>query len=123
MSFQGKALGRWGEQQAASYLQGQGYRLCQLNYRCPVGEVDLIVRRGGVIAFVEVKTRRHEAWGAPAEAVGRTKQRQLWRCAQWYLQQLPVKDEQIRFDVVAVYVRDGQQPCIEHIEAAFGEGF
>lgn len=62
MSFQGKALGRWGEQQAASYLQAEGYRLCQLNYRCPVGEVDLIVRRGGVIAFVEVKTRRYEAW-------------------------------------------------------------
>src|SRR5919106_435525 len=67
-------LGRRGEDLAESVYRRLGFDIVQRNYRCRQGEIDLIARRGRVLVFCEVKTRRTDMWGTPAEAVGFRKQ-------------------------------------------------
>ncbi|MBN2645467.1 MAG: YraN family protein [Desulfuromonadaceae bacterium] len=110
-------LGRWGEQQAVRYLRRRLYRVLEVNYRSRLGEVDIIARRGSVLAFIEVKTRRQTLFGAAQEAVTLRKQRQILRVAQGYLQQSAL-DLQPRFDVISV-MAEGQRVRIDHIEDAF----
>lgn len=113
------SLGRWGEEEAERYLRRQGMTIVERNFRTPVGEIDIIARQGKILIFVEVKTRRSLAFGTPQEAVGRTKQRQIVRTAQWYLGNGQGKGLQPRFDVIAV--RPGESGAtIEHIVDAFG---
>lgn len=112
------ALGRRGEEAAARYLQRQGMKVVLRNLRTPVGEIDLIVRDRGILAFVEVKTRRGAGFGSPAEAVGPHKQRQIIRTAKWYLNESPHETLQPRFDVIAITLR-GDDLQIEHIPGAF----
>lgn len=113
------SLGRWGEEEAARFLQRLGMRIVERNLRTPVGEIDIIARQGKTLVFIEVKTRRSDAFGTPQEAVGPTKQRQIIRTALWYLGDGKGRGLQPRFDVVAV--RPGPQgPHFEHIVNAFG---
>jgi putative endonuclease len=113
------SLGRWGEEEAARFLRRLGMTIVERNLRTPVGEIDIIARQGKTLVFVEVKTRRSDAFGTPQEAVGPTKQRQIIRAAQWYLGDGKGRGLQPRFDVVAV--RAGSKgPCVEHIVNAFG---
>lgn len=101
------------------YLQRQGIRILERNYRTPVGEIDIIARKGKTLLFIEVKTRRTPAFGTPQEAVGPTKQRQIVRTAQWFLASGQGRGLQPRFDVLAVRPEEGSAR-IEHIENAFG---
>lgn len=112
-------LGRWGEEQAAAYLQRRGMKILERNLRTPVGEIDIIARSGKLLVFIEVKTRRSLAYGRPQEAVGATKQRQILRAAQWYLADVGGPKLQPRFDVIAV-VAGRPEATIEHIPDAFG---
>lgn len=113
------SLGRWGEEQAARFLQRLGMKIVERNLRTPVGEIDIIARQGKVLVFVEVKTRRSDAFGAPQEAVGPAKQRQIIRTALWYMGDGKGRGLQPRFDVVAV--RPGpKEAMVEHIVNAFG---
>lgn len=112
-------LGAWGEGQAAKYLRRKGVKILQRNYRTPVGEIDIVGRHRKLLLFVEVKTRRTTVCGAPAEAVGPFKQRQILRTAEWFLQQEDYGKLQPRFDVVTV-LGEGDRVVIEHIENAFG---
>jgi putative endonuclease len=112
-------LGRWGEEEAARYLLAQGMVIVARNLVTPLGEIDIIARHGRILAFVEVKTRRSKLFGTPQEAVGRTKQRQIIRAAQWYLGDGHGRGLQPRFDVLAVW-REGDNARIEHIADAFG---
>ena len=97
MSQTPQELGRWGESQAAQYLIQQGYKIIAQNERTPYGEVDLIAQMvsdpetdpghtGGIILFVEVKTRTSRKFGFPEEAVTPRKQMNLVSAAQHYLQ-------------------------------------
>jgi len=113
------ALGRKGEDAAAKFLKRLGMKLVARNLRTPVGELDLIARDKTVLAFVEVKTRRGNSFGSPAEAVGPRKQSQIVRAARWYLGENPHQALQPRFDVIAVTVQ-GEGFQIEHIPNAFG---
>jgi putative endonuclease len=115
------ARGEWGERQAESFLKRRGCRI--LGRRVRVGdrdEIDLLVRDGEVLVFVEVKTRAHEDFGRPAEAVDRNKRRTLSRAAVRFMQRLPRPVGYFRFDVVEVIGEDGDRsPEIRHIENAF----
>ncbi len=111
-------LGRLGEDAAANYLKRQKMKILERNYSTPVGEIDLIVRDGRYLVFVEVKTRSGVGYGSPAEAVGLRKQRQIVRTAKWYLNDAGDRGLQPRFDVVAVIVQ-GNELLIDHIPAAF----
>ncbi len=112
------SFGVWGEEQAVQYLPRQGLKIVVRNFTTPVGEVDIIARSRRELVFVEVKTRRSNAFGTPAEAVGVRKQRQIIRTAQWYLAQQKSR-LQPRFDVIGV-MPDGRGGAkIEHLPAAF----
>ena len=109
-----KVLGRTGEKLVEDYLKKQGCKILQRNFRTPFGEADLIVSDGDEIAFVEVKTREGNAFGAPKEAVGRTKQQRYRKIAEFYGLKTG-KEPNARFDVAEVY-DDGR---IEYIKNAF----
>ena len=76
-----KGLGSYGERVAVQRLVGQGMVLVDRNWRCDLGEVDLVLRDGDVLVFCEVKTRSSAAYGHPLEAVGRAKGARLRRLA------------------------------------------
>jgi len=106
--------GRQGEELAAAWYRNHGFELVARNWRCPSGEVDLIVRRGRLLVVCEVKSRRSDAYGGPAAAVGRLKQQRLRRLAAEWLATSGVHSVDVRFDVVAITGVD-----VEVIEAAF----
>lgn len=119
MSRYKKILGNSGEEKALYFLRQKGYTVRERNWRCPLGEIDLIVEKGGLLVFVEVKTRSDDAFGSAAEAVQRKKQGRISRAAAAYIQSAGLKDRNIRYDVVAVL-----PDSIDHIENAFtAEGF
>jgi len=96
------SLGRRGEEVAAAHLEAAGYHLVARNYRCPLGEVDLVADDAGCLVFVEVRTRRGDLWGTPEESVTRAKQTRLARVAEHYLAEHGASDVDWRIDVVAV---------------------
>jgi putative endonuclease len=99
--FPAHDLGRFGERYAAWYYRLRGYRVIGRNVRMRDGELDLIVRRGDTLAFVEVKTRQPRSAGEGFEAVNRAKQSQISRLADRWLAQHP-HDGAIRFDVLSL---------------------
>lgn len=111
-------LGREGEKIAEEYLKKKGYKVVERNYRCSIGEVDLIVLDRRVIVFVEVKTRSGHGFGMPSEAVERRKQRKMIQTAQFFINAKSLHQRDARFDVVAISWL-GRQPVVEHIENAF----
>ncbi|MDD2557262.1 MAG: YraN family protein [Desulfuromonas sp.] len=114
MSFARLQLGKWGEQCAARYLRRRLYRIVATNYSNSCGEIDIIARRGTMLAFVEVKTRRSTAFGCAVEAVNVRKQRQIIRTAQLYLQQNPEANKfQPRFDVMGILLQSKVNPCLD----------
>lgn len=114
-----KILGNAGEDAAAKYLTDKGYIICTRNYRVPVGEIDLIARKDGVIVFIEVKTRRSYRCGEAALAVNRHKQQKIIKTALWYIRQNNLDDCPCRFDVVEVYSQVSGEFLINHFEEAF----
>jgi putative endonuclease len=112
------SLGKKGEELAAAQLKALKYQILERNYRCPLGEMDIIARERGILVFVEVKTRVTKDFGGPAAAVHEKKQRQLSRVALLYLNQKKIRDIPARFDVVAVDL-SGSEPRIEVIQNAF----
>lgn len=119
MSEKRIALGRKGEDLAASALDRKGFRILARNYRRPFGEIDIIARDGNCVAFVEVKTRRAAGVYTPAEAVTRRKQVQIARVAQEYLAANRLLDTPSRFDVVTVVIEADGSHRIEHFADAF----
>jgi len=96
------AMGKEGEKIAADFLKKNGYRIMEVNYRCPIGEIDIVARDKNVLVFVEVKTRKSSALGYPEQAVGVKKQKKMSQLALWYLQEKKSQDVSARFDVVAI---------------------
>jgi putative endonuclease len=109
-----RVLGTDGEDQAAAWYVANGYTVVCRNWRCREGELDLVVRRGRELVFVEVKARTTDRFGIPAEAVTVAKQRRLRGLAARYLSDTGTRAGTLRFDVVAILA--GQ---LEVIEAAF----
>lgn len=116
-----RTLGQWGEEQAAEWLRRRGWRIVGRNFRCRMGEVDIIAADGRYLAFVEVKLRKDGRYGAACEAVTLSKQRKLRAAAEYYLLCRPTR-LQPRFDVAEVYAPQGvrtEKPDIYYIENAF----
>ena len=101
--------GAYWEQKAGAYLESIGYEILEYNYRCRMGEIDIVARQGGYLVFVEVKYRRDGQTGDPLEAVDRAKQRRISRTAQYYcLTHGYGETTPCRFDVAAVLGTDGE---------------
>jgi putative endonuclease len=115
-----RALGDAGEEAVARWYVDAGYEVVDRNWRCREGELDVVVTRGAVLVFCEVKTRRSTAFGSPAEAVTVTKQRRLRGLALRWLDAHPSRRaDTLRFDVASVLAARGERPVIDVIEAAF----
>lgn len=114
MSRQRLELGAAGEALVADWYRANGYEVLETNWRCRQGELDLVVRKGRVLVFCEVKTRTTDAFGTPAEAVTREKRDRIRRLAAVYLEDAPFRAREVRFDVAGIL--DGK---LEVIEAAF----
>ncbi len=115
-----KQLGRLGEKLGARFLRRRGYRIIARNYTCLAGEVDLVALDEDSVVFVEVKTRRDDAAGHPEDAVNFRKRRQLTSVAKYFLLETGNQHRPCRFDVIAVVLKDGCKPEVEHFLDAFG---
>ena len=108
------ALGAWGEQVAERRYRRDGYRVLARNWRCSSGELDLIVGRGDMVVFSEVKTRSSTSFGWPAKAVDRRRQVRLRSTAAAWLRSTGTRPTEVHFDVVSVL--PGR---VERLEGAF----
>lgn len=116
-----RALGSWGEEQAARYLRRRGYKILEKNFSCRFGEIDIIASRGGYVVFAEVKLRKDADFAQAREFVDRAKQRRLISTAQLWLS-CNEQELQPRFDVIEIYAPEGAKSRrieINHIEDAF----
>ena len=94
-------LGKRGELLADKFLERKGYEVIEKNFRCRLGEIDLVAREGGEIVFVEVKCRSGTAFGFPEDQISWKKQKKLWRLAEFYLKSRR-RDQPARIDIVAI---------------------
>lgn len=112
--------GQWAEDQAARHLEAHGLRLVSRNFRCRLGEIDLIMNDGAILVFVEVRFRRSDRYGAGFESVTRAKQQRLIGAAHAYLARHAAGDRRCRFDVVSVTKRN-YRPDFVWVRDAFGQ--
>ncbi len=110
------SIGRGGETRARTFLEQKGFVLLKQNYRNGPREIDLVMRDGDYIVFVEVKARSRTKYGIPAEFVTPAKMRQLTLAAEAYLMEENLLNVPARFDVVEVYL---VSDYVNHIENAF----
>lgn len=111
-------LGRVGEDLAFKTIKAMGYKKILRNYRCPLGEIDLIAHDGDTLVFVEIKARRTGSIAYAKEAVNARKRRQISKVALEYMKANRCGDMRARFDVVAISF-SGPKPRIEVIQNAF----
>ena len=111
-------LGKHGEDLALKKIRGLGYKCLVRNYRCSLGEVDLVAKDGDCLVFIEIKTRKGPSLGYAKEAIDGRKRRQLSKVALSYMKTNNCSDTNSRFDVVAINLRDGKEE-IEVIQNAF----
>ncbi|WP_030436073.1 YraN family protein [Actinoplanes subtropicus] len=119
MTTERQAVGAYGERVAAQHLREQGLVVLHQNWRCPDGEIDLVLRDGDEVVFCEVKTRRGGGFGAPAEAVTQRKVHKLRALANRWLDETGIHPRGLRFDVVEVLPQRRGAPKVVHIRAAF----
>ncbi len=107
------------EETACAFLAASGFRIVERNFRTRGGEIDIVARKGDVLAFVEVRFREGEEFGAPEETVGVAKRRKIAAAAREYIRRIP-RDSwmEARFDVVAITGR-GESAVIRHFPGAF----
>ena len=110
---QNKRLGKRGEELALKYLKRNGYKILERGYRNPFGEVDIIAEKDGTVAFIEVKTRLSENYGAPSEAVDSRRRNKYIQAAKYYFYGKQI-DVTVRFDIIEILRGE-----INHIENAF----
>jgi putative endonuclease len=118
MSAARQALGELGERIAERWLRERGWRVVQRRFRNGHRDIDLVVQREGLVAFVEVKARNGDRFGDPVAAVNWRKQMELGRSARVWISRHGRRDEAYRFDVVGVLV-NGTSVRVRHVEGAF----
>lgn len=113
------AVGAYGERVAVRYLVNQGMALLERNWRGTAGEIDIIARDGDTLVFCEVKTRRSETFGIPAEAVIPPKARRIRLLAQQWMSSRGLRPRDVRFDVVSVRPQVSGPAEVSHLRGAF----
>ncbi len=117
-----RETGILGEKLAGDFLGKNGYRIIEKNFRCPVGEVDIIAQQQDTLVFVEVRTKTSRQFGSPEESITRTKMEHMRKVAAHYWQSHSNLPESWRIDVVAIEMDNrGRVSRIELIENAVGE--
>ncbi len=109
------AVGAYGERVAARHLVDAGLVVLDRNWRCELGEIDIVARDGAALVVCEVKTRSGTGFGEPAEAVTPRKAARLRRLAARWLQEHPVRPDEVRIDVVGVLRSPRGAARVEHL--------
>lgn len=110
-------IGSKGEEIACKYLQKQGYKILERNYRIRGGEIDIVAKEGDSLVFIEVKTRWSHDFGLPVESMTSWKIRHLLKTARFYIQKIKWGDRPYRLDFVSVDFADSREdPKIELIK-------
>jgi putative endonuclease len=122
MSAARQAFGELGERIAERWLRRHGWKVIQRRFRNGRRDIDLVVERDGLVAFVEVKARKGDQFGGPVEAVNWRKQRELARSAKVWVDRHGHPSESYRFDVVGVLVQ-GERVRVRHVANAFSLPF
>ena len=121
MKLTKQQLGITGEKEALTLLENKGYEIVEKNFRCFLGEIDLIMKHGEELVFIEVRSRTDTSFGEPYETVNMKKQNKLYKLAEYYLSLKELHDRACRFDVISlILTHEGSVRKIEHIENAFG---
>lgn len=115
-----KRLGQTGERLAERFLRKQRFKTLARNYRTPVGELDLVMRDGKTVVFVEVKSLTSGRWTDPQDQLRPKQQQHLLKAAAWFLRQTKREDAPCRYDVVGVLFTADGEPEIQHVIDAFG---
>jgi putative endonuclease len=114
-------FGAQAEELAAAHLSAQGYTIVARNFRCHLGEIDLIAQRDETLLFVEVRARKSSDFMHPLESLSAAKLARLRRTAEYYLLRNPHPRCNIHFDVICVSPTPrSSSPTIEHVADAFG---
>lgn len=108
-------LGKWGEELAAKYLEGQGYEILERDWKSGHHDLDIVAGNEKVLAIVEVKTRRNRLFGDPEEAIDYKKRLSLQSAINHYVKSHPIKAP-VRFDVITIVGTIGSTPEIDHIK-------
>lgn len=115
-----KDIGSYGEAAAVNYLKKLGYRILDKNFRCRTGEIDIIGKYKNYICFIEVKTRYTLSFGTPSEAVSWSKQKKIYKTAEYYIMYKKLYNCAFRFDVIEVLLNElDNNYNINYIENAF----
>ncbi len=111
-------VGIVGENAARSYLESHGYKILETNYRCALGEIDIIARKSSTVIIIEVRTKTGSSFGRPEESISAGKGRQLRRLALYYLQSTYKREIPCRIDLVAVMLNkvDHTVRSLNHIK-------
>ncbi|MFF1821195.1 YraN family protein [Kribbella sp. NPDC058245] len=112
------AVGRFGEDLASRYLTTEGLVILERNWRCGIGEIDIVAREGGTLVICEVKTRRGLGYGSPFESITYRKLTTLRKLAGAWLRSHEVHPSDVRIDFVSVLLDHGAQPQVEHLRGA-----
>lgn len=120
MPWNRQRIGNRAEQQARDWLQQQGLTTVAVNYRCRLGEVDLVMIDHNTLVFVEVRWRRHQQYGGPLASVDTRKQRRLTQAARHFLGRHPDQAQRpCRFDVIGMTPGDDGEARYQWIQNAF----
>ena len=114
-----REFGLLGEDLAVRFLQRHGYAILHRNFRTRFGEIDIVAQDKDTICFIEVKTRISDQFGSPFEAITKSKQRTIVRCALSFLQERKFMESKMRFDCVGVDFTESEEGHIEIIKDAF----
>lgn len=115
-----QAFGRYGEQLAKSYLEQNRYQIITTNWRCSIGEIDIIAAQNKTIVFVEVRSRHSETTEASFESITKHKQLKMAKLAEAYISEHQLEDSLWRIDVIGIAIPRFGKAIIEHVEDALG---
>lgn len=113
-------FGRYGEQLAKTYLEQHGYQIITINWRCSIGEIDIIARQNTMIVFVEVRSRHADTTEASFASITKIKQTKMANLAETYINEHQLDASMWRIDVIGVAIPRYGKAIIEHAEDALG---
>ena len=113
-----KAVGQYGEDLAARYLTTEGFAILERNWRCELGEIDIVARDGDTLVVCEVKTRRGLGYGSPLESITYRKLATLRKLAGRWLQTHQLTPAAVRIDILAVFFEPNTPPRVDHVRGA-----
>ena len=113
--YQKHISGKFGEDEAAKYLENKGYKILDRNFYCKRGEIDIIALDKKEIVFIEIKSRTNGEYGLPSEAVTKEKIKHILKTAEYYLYIRNLENEPVRIDVIEIFIQN-RQIKINHLK-------